>query len=112
MKFHKHLMKFLTENKLSINVIKSHSFQQLIYDLRSDSVTELLELTGLYSSLLEVSRFDANGTGPANTENNDADPSIPSVNEANVVNSLAQAVEQKANNANAMAVVNAATNQG
>ena len=101
-----------SENKLSINVIKSHSFQQLIYDLRSDSVTELLELTGLYSSLLEVSRFDANGTGAANAENNDADPSIPSVNEANVVNSLAQAVEQKANNANAMAVVNAATNQG
>lgn len=110
MKFHKHLMKFLTENKLSINVIKSHSFQQLIYDLRSDSVTELLELTGLYSSLLEVSRFDGNGAG-SNADNHDSS-SIPSVNEANVVNSLAQAVEQKANNANAIGVVNTTSNQG
>lgn len=101
MKFHKHLMKFLTENKLSINVIKSHSFQQLIYDLRSDSVTELLELTGLYSSLLEVSRFDGNGGQPGGDEHLDHNSSIPSVNEVNVVNTLAQAVEQK---------VNAATN--
>ncbi|CUM65403.1 uncharacterized protein PRCAT00003041001 [Priceomyces carsonii] len=97
MKFHKHLMKFLTENKLSINVIKSHSFQQLIYDLRSDSVTELLELTGLYSSLLEVSRFDGTPGQSANDNLHEANSSIPSVNEATVVNTLAQAVEQKVN---------------
>ncbi|KAK6205560.1 uncharacterized protein RJT21DRAFT_17016 [Scheffersomyces amazonensis] len=57
MKFHKHLMKFLTDNKLPITVIKSHSFQQLVYDLRSDSVGDLIELTGLYNTLLEVSRL-------------------------------------------------------
>lgn len=89
MKFHKHLMKFLTENKLSINVIKSHSFQQLVYDLRSDSVTELLDLTNLYSSLLEVSRIE---TSSADAGNN----SGPGTNEATVASSLAQAVEQKA----------------
>ncbi|EDK36813.2 hypothetical protein PGUG_00911 [Meyerozyma guilliermondii ATCC 6260] len=89
MKFHKHLMKFLTENKLSINVIKSHSFQQLVYDLRSDSVTELLDLTNLYSSLLEVSRIESNSADAGNN-------SGPGTNEASVANSLAQAVEQKA----------------
>ncbi|ODV77465.1 uncharacterized protein CANTADRAFT_23585 [Suhomyces tanzawaensis NRRL Y-17324] len=67
MKFHKHLMKFLTENKLPINAIKSHSFQQLIYDLRSDSVADLLELTSLYSSLLEVSRY-SDGAGEGDLE--------------------------------------------
>lgn len=89
MKFHKHLMKFLTDNKLSINVIKSHSFQQLVYDLRSDSVTELLDLTNLYSSLLEVSRIE---TSSADAENN----SGPGSAEATVASSLVQAVEQKA----------------
>lgn len=80
MKFHKHLLKFLTENKLSINVIKSHSFQQLIYDLRSDSVMDLLELTGLYNSLIEVSRFENN---------------MGSMEESNMVSTFAQAVNQK-----------------
>ncbi|KAK6461401.1 hypothetical protein DFJ63DRAFT_314031 [Scheffersomyces coipomensis] len=61
MKFHKHLMKFLTENKLPISVIKSHSFQQLVYDLRSDSVNDLIDLTGLYNTLLEVSRLSETG---------------------------------------------------
>lgn len=88
MKFHKHLMKFVTENKLSINVIKSHSFQQLVYDLRSDSVAELLDLTNFYSSLLEVSRIDNNS---AEAENNAG----PGSAEVTVANSLAQAVEQK-----------------
>jgi hypothetical protein len=55
-------MKFLTENKLPIHVIKSQSFQQLIYDLRSDSINDLMELTSLYSGLLEVSRYEPNGT--------------------------------------------------
>ncbi|KAK6459168.1 uncharacterized protein RJT20DRAFT_13708 [Scheffersomyces xylosifermentans] len=84
MKFHKHLMKFLTENKLPINVIKSQSFRQLIYDLRSDSVTDLLELTNLYSSLLEVSRY---GEGPSEA----ADP------ESSAVNALANVVEKNLN---------------
>ncbi|RCK64230.1 hypothetical protein Cantr_10449 [Candida viswanathii] len=57
MKFRTHLLKFLTENKLPISVIKSNSFKQLIYDLRSDSVSDLTELTGMYSTLIEVSRF-------------------------------------------------------
>lgn len=102
MKFQKHLMKFLIENKLSISVIKSQSFQQLIYDLRSDSVSELLELTGLCSSLLEVSRFDTNSldqskrdsnistSTPSNNGNRSND--IDAVN--NVVNLLEQAVEK------------------
>ncbi|RLV94001.1 hypothetical protein JA1_002042 [Spathaspora sp. JA1] len=59
MKFHKHLLKFLTDNKLPISVIKSQSFQQLVYDLRSNSIEDLLELTGLYNSLIEVSGYDA-----------------------------------------------------
>lgn len=84
MKFHKHLMSFLTENKLPINVIKSHAFQQLVYDLRSDSVADLYELTKLYSSLIEVSRFDGDGTGDPN-----------SVHEANVVNTLTRELNKK-----------------
>lgn len=57
MKFHKHVMKFLTENRLPIAVIKSHSFQQMIYDLRTEAVSDLSELTMLYSSLLEVQNY-------------------------------------------------------
>lgn len=57
MKFHKHVMKFLTENRLPIAVIKSHSFQQMIYDLRTEAVSDLAELTTLYSSLLEVQNY-------------------------------------------------------
>lgn len=85
MKFHKHIMKFLTENKLSIGVIKSHSFQQLVYDLRSDSIADLLELAGLYSTLLEVSRFDA---GPQQ------DPET-AISEANVVNTINKELNKK-----------------
>lgn len=88
-KFHRHILSFLIENKLSINVARSHSFQQLIYDLRSDSVAELQELTTLYGSLLEVSRFDGpQGSHPDNS-------SMATMDEANVVNSIVQAVEQK-----------------
>ncbi|KAG7662015.1 uncharacterized protein J8A68_004515 [[Candida] subhashii] len=71
-KFHKHLLKFLTENKLPISVLRTHSFQQLVYDLRSDSVADLLELTDLYSTLLEVSRYDegsSNGDTTTDAEN-------------------------------------------
>ncbi|CCE82718.1 Piso0_002460 [Millerozyma farinosa CBS 7064] len=102
MKFHKHLMKFLTENKLSINVIKSHSFQQLIYDLRSDSVTELLELTSLYSSLLEVSIFDSNDKTSSNDHNPDSSSSMPPANQSNVVNAMRQGVDSKIHNPNSI----------
>ncbi|KAL6449554.1 hypothetical protein SBY92_004468 [Candida maltosa Xu316] len=69
MKFRTHLLKFLTENKLPINVIKSESFKQLIYDLRPESVSDLMELTGMYSSLIEVSRYGINSN---NSNKNDA----------------------------------------
>lgn len=82
LQFHRHLLKFLTENKLSINVLKSHSFQQLIYDLRSDSVVELLELTNLYSSLLEVSRYDNN-------------ESLQNIQETNVAQTISRVIEKR-----------------
>ena len=97
-KFHKHLMKFLTENRLSINVIKSHSFQQLIYDLKSDSVAELIDLTNLYSSLLEVSRLDSSSMSSTSASNPPAEPDMPSVSEASVANSLSQVVELRMTN--------------
>lgn len=86
-KFHRHLLKFLADNKLSIRLLKLHSFQQLIYDLRPDSIADLLELTGLYSSFVEVSRVDSNPNGP---DGHDA-----SMAEANVVNTLAQELIKK-----------------
>lgn len=81
MRFHKHLMGFLTENRLSINILESRSFQQLIYDLRSDSVADLLDLTQLYTSLLEVSRYDGHfkaideDTHPTDKKNRNPGPS-------------------------------------
>lgn len=81
-KFHRHILKFLAENKLSIRILKLHSFQQLIYDLRPDSITDLLELTGLYSSFVEVAR--------AENLSNVLDGRDSSIAEANVVNTLAQ----------------------
>ncbi|ODV61687.1 uncharacterized protein ASCRUDRAFT_85929 [Ascoidea rubescens DSM 1968] len=53
MKFHKNIMKFLTENRLPIQIVKTQSFRQLIYTLRPDSVLDLNELNNLYSSLLQ-----------------------------------------------------------
>lgn len=58
LKFHRHLLKFLADNKLLIRTLQLHSFQQLIYDLRPDSILDLMELAGLYSSFVEVSRVD------------------------------------------------------
>lgn len=81
-KFHKHLLHFLADNKLSIRLLKLHSFQQLIYDLRPDLITDLLELTGLYLSFVEVSRVD---TDPEAQEGHQT-----SLAETNVVNTLAQ----------------------
>lgn len=80
-KFHRHLLNFLADNKLSIRLLKLHSFQQLIYDLRPDSISDLLELTGLYSSFVEVSRADTN----PESSNHDT-----SLSETNVENTLAQ----------------------
>ena len=82
-KFHRHLLKFLADNKLSIRLLKLHSFQQLIYDLRPDSITDLLELTGLYLSFVEVSRAD---------NSHEADASLA---EASVVSTLAQELIKK-----------------
>lgn len=81
-KFHKHLLHFLADNKLSIRLLKLHSFQQLIYDLRPDLITDLLELSGLYSSFVEVSRVD--------TDPDAQDGHRTSLAESNVVNTLAQ----------------------
>ncbi|CAK7893002.1 hypothetical protein CAAN1_01S12684 [[Candida] anglica] len=88
MKFHKHIMSFLTENKLSISVIKSHSFKQLVYDLKPDSVADVKELTTLYSSLLEVSRFENNSSSQINHID------VPTTTESNMVNTLARVVEK------------------
>ncbi|CAN3358400.1 hypothetical protein DICA3_C19460 [Diutina catenulata] len=55
--FHRHVMKFLTDNKLPISVLKSPSFQQVVYTLRCDAVTDLEQLTSLYSSMLEVQNY-------------------------------------------------------
>lgn len=68
-KFRAHLLKFLTENKLPISVIKSNSFQQLIYDLRSDSISDLTELTTMYPTLIEVSRFSKEKSNDDNMTN-------------------------------------------
>lgn len=81
-KFHKHLLHFLADNKLSIRLLKLHSFQQLIYDLRPDLITDLLELTGLYTSFMEVSRVD--------TDPNAEEGHQTTLAETNVVNTLAQ----------------------
>lgn len=85
-KFHRHLLKFLADNKLSIRLLKLHLFQQLIYDLRPDLIADLLELTGLYLSFVEVSRVDTDGE----QEGHDA-----LMAEANVVNTLAQELIKK-----------------
>lgn len=81
MKFQKHLLEFLSENKLSINAIKSQSFQQLVYDLRSDSMVDLMEITGLFSTLLEASRSENQNTLP--------------IEEVNLAQNLAHTVERK-----------------
>lgn len=84
--FHRHIMKFLTENKLPIRVVNLQLFQQLIYDLRPDSVADLHELTGLFVTFAEVSRVDADA------ESHDHNATMA---EANVVNTLAQELIKK-----------------
>lgn len=56
----RHLLAFLHENKLSINVIKLPTFRQLVYDLRPESVKDLLVLDTVYSSCVEVARTSSN----------------------------------------------------
>lgn len=59
-KLFKHILAFLHENKLPINVVKLASFRQLIYDLRPESVKDLLVLDTVYSSCVEVARTSSN----------------------------------------------------
>ncbi|WPK27594.1 hypothetical protein PUMCH_004987 [Australozyma saopauloensis] len=58
----KHLLAFLHENKLSIDVIKLPSFRQLVHDLRPESVKDLLVLDTVYSSCVEVARTSSNSS--------------------------------------------------
>ncbi|KAM9911763.1 hypothetical protein OXX69_003203 [Metschnikowia pulcherrima] len=86
-KFHRHLLKFLAENKLSVRLLKSPSFQQLVYDLRPESITDLLDLTGLYTSFVEIARGENSSETPNTRES--------SVAEASVVNTLARELTKK-----------------
>lgn len=86
-KFHKHLLTFLAENKLSIRLLKLQLFQQLIYDLRPDSLADLLELSGLYSSFIEVARVD--------NEREQHESHSSALAEASVVSTLAQELTKK-----------------
>ena len=49
-RFRINVVKFLTENKLSMDVLKSNSFRQLVYDLRPESVNDILEVTSMYDA--------------------------------------------------------------
>ncbi|KAF8003672.1 hypothetical protein HF325_001120 [Metschnikowia pulcherrima] len=86
-KFHRHLLKFLAENKLSVRLLKLPSFQQLVYDLRPESITDLLDLTGLYTSFVEIARGENSSETPNTRES--------SVAEASVVNTLARELTKK-----------------
>ncbi|ODV96595.1 hypothetical protein PACTADRAFT_32098 [Pachysolen tannophilus NRRL Y-2460] len=59
-KFHKDIMKFLTDNKLPISVVKSSSFRQMVFTLRPESVEDLNELNNIYASLMEVLKNNEN----------------------------------------------------
>lgn len=54
MKFHKDVMKFLTENKLPISIIRSPSFRQVVFSLRPEAIDDLNDLDHIYSSFIEV----------------------------------------------------------
>ncbi|GMM33913.1 hypothetical protein DASC09_012380 [Saccharomycopsis crataegensis] len=53
-KFHEDIIKFLNENKLYIQVVKSQSFKNLIQNMRPDLVPALDDLKTLYSSFLHL----------------------------------------------------------
>ncbi|AOA63359.1 Hypothetical protein PP7435_CHR3-0963 [Komagataella phaffii CBS 7435] len=59
MKFHKDIMRFLTEQKLSIDVVKTHAFRQIIFTLRPDAIVDLNDLDHIYSSFMEVLKNNA-----------------------------------------------------
>lgn len=67
-RFRINVVKFLTENKLSMDVLKSNSFRQLVYDLRPESVNDILEVTSMYDAFLECTRYSP--AEPGNTDSN------------------------------------------
>lgn len=66
-RFRMNMLKFLTDNKLSIDVLKSNSFRQLVYDLRPESVNDILELTSMYDAFLECTRYSPGHSGNVET---------------------------------------------
>ncbi|CAD1808629.1 BED zinc finger family protein [Candida parapsilosis] len=58
--FHHHLLSFLIENRLPINIIRSRPFHQVVHDLKPDAISDLSELLYLYDSILHVSRYGPN----------------------------------------------------
>ncbi|KAI5957968.1 hypothetical protein KGF57_002776 [Candida theae] len=58
--FHQHLLSFLIENKLPINIIRSRQFHQVVQDLRLEAIPDLQELLYLYDSFVQVSQFGPN----------------------------------------------------
>ncbi|KAG5417568.1 hypothetical protein I9W82_005204 [Candida metapsilosis] len=55
--FYHHLLAFLIENQLPIDIIRSREFHEVVNDLRSEAVADLQELLRLYDSLIQVSQF-------------------------------------------------------
>lgn len=78
----RHILAFLHENKLPIDVVKLPSFRQLIYDLRPDSVKDLLVIDTVYSSCVEVARTSSNpplstdSVFPSSSAIDKVDPSV------------------------------------
>ncbi|KAI5950411.1 hypothetical protein CANMA_005339 [Candida margitis] len=56
--FQHHLLAFLLENKLPVNIIRSESFQKAIGDLRPGAFADLQELIYFYDSCMQVSQFE------------------------------------------------------
>lgn len=61
MKFYNHLLNFLRENKLPLSTIQTHSFQQMVYDLKSDALKDMLKLSEMYADILDMNRYTENG---------------------------------------------------
>lgn len=60
MKFYNHLLNFLRDNKLPLSTIQTHSFQQMVYDLKSDALKDMLKLSEMYADILDVNRYTEN----------------------------------------------------
>lgn len=70
-KFHKDIMRFLTDNKLPISVVKSPSFRQMVFTLRPESLEDLNELNNIYASLMEVLKNnDSSSSSPTSQPTN------------------------------------------